>query len=188
MRPAYQIAVTEPDARLDVLRAALPLDGELAQAAAAAHPDEAAAQFWLGEALKGAGNLAGAIPAYEAGLALDPKNGEEWDNLGRLYEAEGNWEQAVRAFDQACHYVDQGKNGCLNAARIYMQRERYEEAIVRYQDALVQLPDFSAALRGIADALIALGRPQEAIPYLETLAASGDAEAQLLLEQMQGTP
>jgi len=188
MRLAYRAAVAESDARLDVLRAALPFDVELAQAAAAAHPEQAIAHFWAGAALGQAGDIAGAIPAYEAGLELDPKNGEEWDNLGRLYEAQGDWERAVQAFDQACHYVDQGKNGCLNAARIYMQHARYEQAIARYQDALAQLPNFHPALRGAADALIALERPGEAIPYLETLAASGDTNAQDLLEELREVP
>jgi tetratricopeptide (TPR) repeat protein len=185
---AYRMTVVEADARLNVLRAALPFDVEMAQAAVEAHPEEANAHFWLGEALRQAGDMLRAIPAYEAGLTLNPTNGEEWDNLGRLYEAAGDWERAVQAFDQACHYVDQGKNGCPNAARLYMQHELYEQAIVRYMDTLEQLPGYPVALRGLADALIALERSEEAIPYLETLAAGGDSEAQALLEQLQESP
>lgn len=103
------------------------------------------------------------IAAYEGGLGLAPTNGEEWDNLGQLYEAAGLLlEKAVHAFEQAVpYYVDGGKNGCLNAGRIYMQLELYEQALARYQDSLRQLPDYPGSLRGMANALVALERVEE---------------------------
>ncbi len=167
---AYRAALSDPAARLDVIRAVHPLDAGLAALAAQAHPDQAQAHFWLAAALTAAGNTAASIPAYEAGLHLDPANGEEWENLGRLYDAAGNWELAVQAFDQACLYVDQGKNGCPNAARLYFAHGKYALAEQRWRDALEQLPGWEPAWRGLADALLAQGRDAEAQEILEGLA------------------
>lgn len=187
-RSAYLLAVVEPDARLSVIRAAMPFDVELAERAAKTSPKSAEAYFWLGEAQKQAGEIGQAISAYQTGLALDPTNGGEWDNLGVLYQTTRDWEQAVGAFNWACIYRDAGRNGCIHAAQVYMQHELYEQAAARYQDSLRQIPEYPSSLRGLANALIAQGRQDEAIPYLEILAAQGDASAQALLERLKASP
>ncbi len=198
----YYLETVGQNIRVDILQAARPSDVALARWVVVGHPEQARAYFWLGEALLGGvsvwevppqdlakqPDLFEIIAAYEGGLALAPTNGEEWDNLGQLYEAAGLSEKAVHAFEQACHYVDGGKNGCLNAGRIYMQLELYEQALARYQDSLRQLPDYPGSLRGMANALVALERVEEALPYLQTLADQGNAEAQTLLETLKNAP
>jgi tetratricopeptide (TPR) repeat protein len=166
---AYLEAVSAPQARLAAVRAARPLDVALASAAAAHNPDQPQAHFWLAQAAAAAGDTAAAIAAYEAGLALDPANGEEWENLGRLYEAAGDVERAVRAFDFACLYVDQGKNGCPNAARLHFARGEYHLAEQRWRDTLEQLPGWEPGWRGLAETLLAQGRDSEAQEILRGL-------------------
>jgi tetratricopeptide (TPR) repeat protein len=184
------------DPRVTILHAVMPFDIELARQMAVDHPNVAEANFWLGEAIV-AGMQAGeiqpdmleqAITAYERGLAMDPFNGEEWDNIGRLYETKGAWEQAVEAFNWACRYGDFGRNGCINAARVYAQHALYEQAASRYMDSLRQRPGYVPALRGLSNALLALDRVEEAMPYLQNLADQGDVEAQTLLEQLSVSP
>ncbi|HNB51566.1 MAG TPA: tetratricopeptide repeat protein [Anaerolineales bacterium] len=202
-KTAYQVAIFEPEPRLDIARSALPYDVEMAQAAVQAHPEQAQAYFWLGEAITEYFRIidTGSIPveplsvtkvdaihAYEEGVLLDPKNGEEWDNLGRLYEAEGLWENAVEAYNQACFYVDHGKNGCVNAGRVYLDHQMYEQALSRYLDSINQLPTYSPSLWGAAKVYIALERTGEAIPYLQVLAEQGDVEAKQLLSQIIPSP
>lgn len=182
--------------RADILRAAQPLDVGLARQSTIEYPDQPSVYFWLAEAIQAhlqpwkltPEQLDTSISAYENGLALDPTNGEEWDNLGRLYEATGEWDKAVQAFDAACHYEDMGRNGCLEAGRIYFQHELYEQALARYQDSYKQRPDYPTALWGLVHALFALDRENEAIPYLQILAAQGDVEAQMQLAQLQKHP
>ncbi|NUM49191.1 MAG: tetratricopeptide repeat protein [Anaerolineales bacterium] len=198
----FYLETVGPNTRVDILQAVMPADVALARRVVDEHPEQAEAYFWLGEALLGGvsvwevppqdlgkqPDLFDIIAAYEGGLALDSTNGEEWDNLGRLYEAAGQSEKAVHAFDQACHFGDDGRNGCLSAGRIYMQLDLYEQALARYQDSLRQRPGFPASLLGIANAFLALERVAEALPYLQTLADQGDAEAQTLLETLINAP
>lgn len=181
---AWRRLLAASKARLDVARAARPQDAGLARLATEQYPKLAIAHFWLGDALREAGNGNAAIAAYEAGLALDPTAALIWDHLGRLYQDAGALEEAVQAFDQACHHVDRGKNGCLRAAGLYLQWSMYEEAANRYQTSLQQLPGYGPAHRGIAKALLALGRTEEALPHLQALADRGDEQAQQTLREL----
>jgi len=135
--------------------------------------------------LQEAGNPTQAIQAYETGLAQQPeKNANAWLSAGRLYEAEGDWERAVQAYNQACYYVDQAKHGCHNAGRLYLEHEQYELAAQRYRDSLVQLPGWHRAQLGLAQALLGLGQIDEAQIYLTRLANEGNRTAQDLLNQL----
>jgi predicted Zn-dependent protease len=185
-RDAWQQMLAASDARLPALRANAPQDVDLARAAAALYPENPIAQFWLGDALLQQGDAPGAIQAYEGGLAQDGTNANTWLVVGELYEGVGDWETAVSAYDQACYYVDRGKNGCPRAGRLYLAHDQYELAAQRFQDSLEQLPHWPPAQKGLAEALIALGKSDEAIPYLQRLAENGDAEARQTLNQLQG--
>lgn len=186
MLAAYRRAVIEPGARLPAIMAAIPDDAEAAHLAVGAHPTRAESHFWAGRVLAQAGDVPGAIRAYEAALSINGSEGNGWVALGHLYEQQGDWQRAVAAFEEACRLVDAGKNGCVNAGRLYLAHGMYPQAEARYRDALVQLPGYSPALWGLSRALMAMGREAEALPHLEALAESGDAEAQALLEQLQG--
>lgn len=181
---AWRRLLAGAGARTDVIRAARPYDVSLARLAAERYPARAGAHFWLGDALREAGNRAAAVVAYEAGLALDPTAALIWDYVGRLYEDGGDLERAVYAYDQACYYVDRGKNGCLHAGRIYLEQGAYAEAAVRYRTSLQQLPGYAPARRGLVEALLAQGEIDEAVPHLEALAAQGDENAQKTLAQL----
>ena len=175
------------DLRLHVLRAAGPQAVELARSAVAADGDNADKLTWLGDTLYARGDYSGAASAYARGLEeLGGDNGSAWRKLGDLYLEAGDWQNAVHAYDQACRFVDRGKNGCPLAARLYMQHGEYELAAERYRAAIRQLPGWSPAKRGLADALIAMDRGQEAVPYLTELADNGDLVAQEQLRELTG--
>ena len=110
-----------------------------------------------------------------------------WVRLGRLREAAGDVEGALAAYDQGCFLVDAGKNGCPHAGRLYMEAGDYELAAERYRTSMKQLPGWPRAERGLAQALIEMGRSEEAIPYLTNLAHNGDSSAaEQLQELMRG--
>lgn len=166
------------DEALELLRIAYPYDYLLARLAVDLYKDTPEAYFWLGDSLVSENNEEGAILAYEYGLALDPTNGDAWFSLGQLYGSERGWEEALRAFDQTCIYRDRNKNGCPRAGQLYLAHGFYEQAADRYQRSL-ELIGYSwpPAEKGLIEALLALGRTEEAIPHLEILAESGDGEA-----------
>jgi tetratricopeptide (TPR) repeat protein len=163
-----------------------PADQTLSAAAVAQQPDEAAGYFWRASQETEA-DPAAAIAYYEQGLALSPADGLKWVQLGHLREAAGDSDGALEAYDQGCFYVDQGKNGCMRAGRLYMAAGEYEMAAERYRTSMKQLPGWLPAQRGLTDALLAMGRGEEAIPYLTNLADNGDSSAaEQLQELLQG--
>lgn len=185
---AMQEALATSPHYIDLVHALVPEDNTLASFAADHYPAEPQALFWLGDLLAGQGDADSAIVAYEQGLVGDRRNGLIWVRLGHLYEDKGDWQTAVHAYDNGCYYVDRGKNGCPAAGRLYLAHEQYQLAIQRYQTSLIQLPDWTPAKRGLVEALLALGRTEEALPYLRDLAASGDTDAQQKLDAFQTTP
>jgi tetratricopeptide (TPR) repeat protein len=177
------------DARLGAIRSMAQYDTDLAGFAAATYPNRAEAHFWLGDASAKQGDSAGAIQAYERGLALQNTDGNIWMALGTAYEARGDLQAAVGAYDQACRWVDTGSNGCSSSGEIYQQMGLYELAAERYQASIKQIGyTWLPSEQGLVTALIALGRINEAIPHLTILAANGSIEAQETLRQLQGPP
>lgn len=182
---AWQQTLDASPERLSLIRSAVPYHLVLAQYAATRYPEQAEAFFWLGDAYKEQGDNLKAVQAYEAGLILQPEqDANAWMSVGRLYEAEGDWERAVHAYDQACHYVDRGKNGCPGAGRLYFEHEQYELAAQRYREAMQQLPYWQPARLGLARTLLAMGQIEEARLHLTFLANEGNTIAQTLLNQL----
>ena len=155
--------MTISDDRLEVIRAAQPNNLELAYQAASLYPQNHYAQFWLAENLTEAGDKSGAIKAYENGLLWDKKNGLAWRKLGDLYNQEGDWENAVKAYDQACKLVDLGKNGCFMSGTIYLDHGYYDLAENKFRKSVDQLPDWLPSKKGLVDALLAQGKIDEAL-------------------------
>lgn len=182
---AWRQTLTLSPERLTLVRSAVPHDVVLAQYATELYAEEAKAFSWLGDAYRANGDDAQALQAYENGLEQQPEqDANAWVALGHLYEAEDEWQQAVYAYEQACHYIDQGKNGCPNAGRLYLAHEEYDLAAQRYRDSMRQLPGWAPAQLGLAQALIGLGETDEARTYLTPLANNGNTTAQSLLEQL----
>jgi tetratricopeptide (TPR) repeat protein len=182
-RTASREAMEASPHYVPLVRGLAPDDLALATFAASLYPNDPQALFWLGDLLVEQEDADNAIIAYEQGLVADSQNGLIWVRLGRLYEDKGDWETAVQAYDQGCHYVDQGKNGCPAAGRLYLEHQMYEQAADRFQQSLQQLPGYPASLRGLAEALLALGRNTDVQPYLKALAARGDNWAQEQLDK-----
>ncbi|HMA33564.1 MAG TPA: tetratricopeptide repeat protein [Chloroflexia bacterium] len=171
--------------RLDLVRVVAPTDSDLADFAARRYPDQAAAQFWLGDARAAHNDPPGAIAAYVRGLAIQPADAETWMALGHLYAAQGDEAATAKAYGQACYYVDHGKNGCLLAGQLDLKLGQYAPAAEAYRRVLQQLGTAPAYEQGLVTALLALGRTDEAIPYLRSLAAGGSTDAQQTLDRLQ---
>lgn len=183
---AVKAAIAGYPERIFIVKTFLPHDQELAQYAAQTHPDNAQAQFWLGDILIEQNDTQGGITAYQNGLQHQPGDGLSWMKLGRLHEAQGDWESAIDAYDQACFYVDDGKNGCPNAGRLYHEHGLYKLAADRFKRSTGQLPGWLPARLGLAKALIAMGEIDNAIPILTELAEQGNQESAEILVTLGG--
>lgn len=187
-RAAMYDAVGGSGARLSIMRPIAPYDRSLASLAANSHPDQAEAHFWLADALVMQGDTETAIREYEIGLAQNGTDANAWLSFGNLHRDKGDMLEAAEAYDQACRYVDQGKHGCIDAARIYLDIGRYEVAAEHFESSIKQFGyPFIPAEEGLVTALVKLGRNEEAIPHLTILAMNGSSKAQETLDQLQGS-
>ncbi|MCO5185333.1 MAG: tetratricopeptide repeat protein [Anaerolineae bacterium] len=180
---AWQAYIGNSAERMGVVQAFRPNDIALAAYAAGVQPNDAIAQFWLGDSATAAGDNELAMQAYARGLELNPTDGLIWRKLGDLYHSADNVSAALHAYNEACVRWDRGKNGCMRAAGLYFQAAHYEQAIARYKDSLKQLPDYAPARLGLAQSLLASGHISEAIPILQTLAVEGNQAAQNALQE-----
>ncbi len=178
-----QVLAEEPN-RVDLVRTFHPESIELAQTAVNAHADNAPAQFWLGSLLASQEQVPAAIQAYRRGLQARSGDSQAWYELGRLLESQGDIPGAIQAYDRACYRMDPGKNGCPNAGRLYLQSGEYELAASRYRQSTLQLPGWAPAKIGLGQALIELGRLEEARKILQPLAESGEPQALELLARI----
>ena len=178
---ALEAAIAQFPERIFIVKTFLPHDQELAQYAVQTHPDNAQAQFWLGDILIEQNDTQGGITAFQNGLKHQPGDGLSWMKLGRLHEAQGDWRSAADAYSQACFHVDDGKNGCPNAGRLYLEHGLYELAADRFKRSTGQLPGWVPARLGLAKALISMHRVDGAIPILTELAEQGNQEAAEIL-------
>ena len=154
-RSQYAVLLIQPGAPVELVRGFYPDDEDLA-GLAVRHQGTAPAYFWLADLLRST-SPAEARVLYEAGLALAPRDALRWDRLGRLYEGEDRLVEAAHAYELACRYMDAGKNGCLNAGRVYLALGRYADALQAYEQSLRQLPGYAPALNGLRAAQAGLG-------------------------------
>ena len=169
----WQSELQSSNTRLPLIQAQIPHNVALAETAVERFPNSSNAYFWLGDSYRALNQETNAAEAYRQGLEIEPQNGLMWRNLGDYYRNRGDTVNALYAYDQACYWVDQGKNGCLLAAQIYAQEADYASAEARYRDALLQLPNFPRAKFGLAEALFAQGKNEEADIYLQMLLNEG---------------
>jgi len=113
----------------------------------------------LGNALVRLGDHAGAIRAHRAEIARDPARADAWFNLGAALMAADRLEAAGAAFTAAI----ERSGGRLAAAHANLgstlvRRNRPEDAIGAYRQAIDAAPDLAAAHYNLALCLLALGR------------------------------
>ncbi|MFM9267711.1 tetratricopeptide repeat protein [Tychonema sp. BBK16] len=114
-----------------------------------------------------AGDLEGAIAAFEKALETHPKYHNAWNGLGCSLKDLGRYTEAIAAYEKALeidpkfHYA---WNGLGNALK---DLGRYSEAIAAYKTALEIDPKFHDAWNGLGNTLGDVGRNSEAIAAYE---------------------
>jgi tetratricopeptide (TPR) repeat protein len=114
-----------------------------------------------------AGDLGGAITAFEKALEIDPKYHDAWNGLGKVLRDLGRYSEAIAAYEKALeidpksHIVWNGLGATLN------DLGRNTEAIAAYEQALEIDPKYHLAWNGLGAPLNGLGRNTEAIAAFE---------------------
>jgi tetratricopeptide (TPR) repeat protein len=114
-----------------------------------------------------------AISEYRAVLALDPGRPGIHFRVGRAllsrsqstHSAEDR-AKAAREFEQELALDPTNANAAYELGEIYRQSGERDKARDYFEMALQSYPDFEEAQVGLARALIALGKPDQALPHL----------------------
>lgn len=138
------------------------LRGQAQDALAALGDDKSAAgQRLRGLALLSRGDKAGALAAFEAGLAAEPKNAPLLASLARFKLMEGDTSAARRLADQALAADGDLLDAMLVDGQIATAEGNLGKALAAYDKAGKRYPGNLAALTGQAGLLGDLGRTDE---------------------------
>ena len=114
-----------------------------------------------------AGDLEGAIAAYEKALEIDPKYHMAWNGLGNALKDLGRYTEAIAAYEKALEIDPKFDHAWSNLGVSLGYLGRYNEAIAAFEKALEIDPKFDHAWYNLGVSLGYLGRYNEAIAALE---------------------
>jgi tetratricopeptide (TPR) repeat protein len=99
-----------------------------------------------GDAALKAGDLAGAVQAYQAGLAIDPKSADANFAIGNVYEQEGRLNDAQAAYQAALSSRPDMVGARSNLGVIYYQMGQFDKAVEQYNQVLHANPNDAETL------------------------------------------
>jgi tetratricopeptide (TPR) repeat protein len=127
-----------------------------------------------GEAYESQGNYDLALSEYRKVLALDPGRGGIHFRIGRTLQARlqqtssrpEDSAEALSEFEQEIHLDPSNANAAYEIAEIHRRSGQFDKAKEFFEIALNHYPDFEEAQVGLGRVLMALGKPDGALPHL----------------------
>jgi tetratricopeptide (TPR) repeat protein len=132
------------------------------EAEAAAHPQDARAQYLLGNAYFDAGRYADARVAYERSVVLDPNTADTYTNLGLTQRVLGDAPAAIENYRRALALAPDDVVTLQNLTVALQSERRTSEAVDPLSRLAALKPDDVALLSDYAATLDALERFDEA--------------------------
>jgi tetratricopeptide (TPR) repeat protein len=132
------------------------------QRAAAANPNLPFVHFSLAVAHLRLDHSEEAEAEFRKDLAVEPDLPDTYEQLGQFYQRAGNNDEAAKFFREAVQRNPQMAASLFGLAKIYMQEEKYREALAAIDSTLRLAPGSQGAhfLRG--QILVRLGRRDDA--------------------------
>jgi len=119
-------------------------------------------------------NFTLAIELFERVAKADPKHKGLWNNLGRAYLADNQYQKAAATFQRQIDVNAYDEYAHTNLGLAYEGLQKYDEAIVQYQKA-IEISPLDAAAHGSLGLLYSKQkRWSEAVPELEKTASLQD--------------
>lgn len=112
-----------------------------------------------------AGDIVGAIDAYQAALRIDPKQAGVRSNLGAAYVRLGKFDEAIEQYQQALA-IDGNPAFRFNLGLAYYKAARLPEAIDAFQKVLAAAPDNKPAVLLLGDAMLQSGQFKQVVELL----------------------
>ena len=104
-----------------------------------------------------AGDLIGAIAAYQAALAIDPKRGDARSNLGAAYVRLGRFNDAIDQYKQALETAPNDPAIKFNLGLAYYKAAQISDAAPRLESVVTLAPDNQGAVLLLGDSLLQMG-------------------------------
>ena len=122
-----------------------------------------------GAILKNQGDIKGAIAAYEAAIAVEPKEFSAGFSLANLYQEQNEWVLALRCYEKILGIEPHHRQGLIATASLLHKLKQYRIAMNAYQKVLHLAPKDKEALLGFAICLQSQGLHRESIGYYQSL-------------------
>ncbi len=119
------------------------------QAKLAVQPQNYSLQNALGGLLLKAGDIDGAIKAFERAVELKPEYAQAHNNLGILRSRQGMTNEALQCFQKATELDTNYCEAHFNLGIAYLQRNEKEKAIQELRESLRINPDLAVAQRAL---------------------------------------
>ncbi len=109
------------------------------------------------------GNFAQAEALYRQILQQKPNSAEAHYKLGIVFEAQAQYDAAIKAYQNAVSLAPDYANAHYNMANLLMMQSRLPVAVASYQQAILYKPDFAYAHCNLGSALAELNQITPAI-------------------------
>lgn len=140
------------------------------------------AHYSLGSFYDEQGRTEEAMRQYQRTIDIKPNYAAPWNNIGVIFGSRKDFARAAQYFEKATTLQPTMAEFRYNWARALVVQGKSKEALAPLQAAPPSVKSSPPLLGLTADALINLGRPNEALPYLEQLAKqTRDPELQIKL-------
>jgi tetratricopeptide (TPR) repeat protein len=106
--------------------------------------------FWQGRALSDEKKIEEAIEAYEKAIKIEPEYAEAHNDLGLIYEENGEYKRAVLSYKAAIRINPDYADAYNNLGLVYGKMDDYEREKEAYIETLRIVPDSAVANYNIA--------------------------------------
>jgi tetratricopeptide (TPR) repeat protein len=133
--------------------------------------DQADEWVRLGLESQMAGNLPLAQTRYQQALRLEPRHAIATQNLAIVFAQSSLLGEAILAIERATIFDDTRGIIWMNAALMYLEAERIDEALTAARRSVEIAPDEVPSLIALAMVLATAGMPDQALPLYDKILA-----------------
>lgn len=142
---------------------------------AQASPSNAVYRYWLARIAYRKMNIESAVAHAQKAIQLDPAFMKAYDQLGLCYEALGDWDQAIKAFQQAiglnAQQAPRSPWPTLNLGILLLRLERLDDAEAHLRDSVSTDGRFPVAHYRLGQVLEKKKQYEEALTELKQAAS-----------------
>jgi tetratricopeptide (TPR) repeat protein len=146
------------------------------------HPEKALYPYWTGRLEYLDQRFQAAVVRYRQALKLDPRFVRGWDNLGLAYEALGQQQDALHAYQEANRLNRESPSKSawpsLNLGSLMLKLDQLSEGETYLRESLTYDPKSAKARYQLAVLLEKQGKLEDAIAQLKQSVASDPAYAE----------